>query len=47
MGWLLLFFLAIGAMLYLVVGIRLLYQYERGVVFTLGKYSGTRSPGIT
>jgi len=47
MGWLLLFFLAIGAMLYLVVGIRLLYQYERGVVFTLGKYSGTRSPGVT
>jgi len=34
-------------MLYLVVGIRLLYQYERGVVFTLGKYSGTRSPGVT
>jgi regulator of protease activity HflC (stomatin/prohibitin superfamily) len=28
-------------------GIRLLYEYERGVVFTLGKYSGTRDPGIT
>jgi regulator of protease activity HflC (stomatin/prohibitin superfamily) len=27
--------------------IKLLYQYERGVVFTLGKYSGTRDPGIT
>jgi regulator of protease activity HflC (stomatin/prohibitin superfamily) len=27
--------------------IRLLYQYERGVVFTLGKYSGTREPGLT
>ena len=34
-------------MLYLFIGIRLLYQYERGVVFTLGKYSGTRSPGLT
>jgi regulator of protease activity HflC (stomatin/prohibitin superfamily) len=28
-------------------GIKLLYQYERGVVFTLGKYSGTRDPGLT
>jgi regulator of protease activity HflC (stomatin/prohibitin superfamily) len=27
--------------------IKVLYQYERGVVFTLGKYSGTRKPGIT
>jgi regulator of protease activity HflC (stomatin/prohibitin superfamily) len=27
--------------------IRLLYQYERGVVFTLGKYSSTRDPGVT
>jgi regulator of protease activity HflC (stomatin/prohibitin superfamily) len=27
-------------------GIRLLYEYERGVVFTLGKYSGTRNPGL-
>lgn len=28
-------------------GIRLLYEYERGVVFTLGKYSSTRNPGLT
>ncbi|MGQ9553708.1 MAG: slipin family protein [Anaerolineae bacterium] len=28
-------------------GIRVLYQYERGVVFTLGKYSSTRDPGFT
>jgi regulator of protease activity HflC (stomatin/prohibitin superfamily) len=28
-------------------GIKLLYQYERGVVFTLGKYSSTRDPGLT
>ena len=28
-------------------GVRLLYEYERGVVFTLGKYSGTREPGLT
>src|SRR3989344_7309305 len=28
-------------------GIRILYQYERGVIFTLGKYSGIRDPGLT
>ncbi|RLD05459.1 MAG: slipin family protein [Chloroflexota bacterium] len=28
-------------------GIRLLYEYERGVIFTLGKYSNTRGPGLT
>jgi hypothetical protein len=28
-------------------GVKLLYQYERGVIFTLGKYTGTRDPGLT
>ncbi|UCH35300.1 MAG: SPFH domain-containing protein [Armatimonadota bacterium] len=32
--------------LYLISGIRLLYQYERGVVFTLGVYKSTREPGL-
>lgn len=27
--------------------IRLLYEYERGVIFTLGRYGGTREPGLT
>ncbi len=27
--------------------VKLLYEYERGVVFTLGKYTGTRGPGLT
>ncbi|MCX7977257.1 MAG: slipin family protein [Bellilinea sp.] len=27
--------------------IKQLYQYERGVVFTLGKFSSTRNPGLT
>jgi len=27
--------------------LKLLYQYERGVVFTWGKYTGTREPGLT
>lgn len=28
-------------------GIRTLYEYERGVVFTLGRYSSVRDPGLT
>jgi len=27
--------------------IRIIMQYERGVVFTLGKFAGTRNPGLT
>jgi regulator of protease activity HflC (stomatin/prohibitin superfamily) len=27
-------------------GLKLLYQYERGVVFTLGKYRGLKDPGL-
>ena len=27
-------------------GIKILYQYERGVIFTLGKYKGIREPGL-
>jgi regulator of protease activity HflC (stomatin/prohibitin superfamily) len=32
--------------LYLLVSIRVLRQYERGVVFTLGKFTGIREPGL-
>lgn len=31
----------------LFAGLRTLYQYERGVVFTLGKFSNVREPGLT
>jgi regulator of protease activity HflC (stomatin/prohibitin superfamily) len=31
----------------LLKSIRLLYEYERGVIFTWGKYSDTRGPGLT
>jgi len=31
---------------YLLSGIRLLYQYERGVVFTFGQFRGVREPGL-
>ena len=45
--------LCVGSGLFFVVlfllmsAIKLLYQYERGVVFMLGKFSGTREPGLT
>lgn len=31
----------------LLVGLRVIDQYERGIVLTLGQYSGTRAPGLT
>jgi regulator of protease activity HflC (stomatin/prohibitin superfamily) len=33
--------------LYSLVSIRVLKQYERGVVFLLGKFAGVRGPGLT
>ncbi|OQB08089.1 MAG: hypothetical protein BWY21_01450 [Parcubacteria group bacterium ADurb.Bin216] len=30
----------------LIPGIRIVDQFERGLVLTLGKYSGTRNPGF-
>ena len=32
---------------YLFISIRVLRQYERGVVFNLGKFGGVRGPGLT
>jgi regulator of protease activity HflC (stomatin/prohibitin superfamily) len=32
---------------YLLVSLRVLRQYERGVVFALGRFSGVRGPGLT
>ncbi|MCX6712846.1 MAG: SPFH domain-containing protein, partial [Candidatus Vogelbacteria bacterium] len=29
------------------IGLRIIDQYERGVVLTLGKYTSTRQPGLT
>lgn len=29
-----------------IIGLRILYQYERGVVFTLGKFSHLKEPGL-
>ena len=34
------------AVIYILISIRVLRQYERGVVFTLGKFTGVRQPGL-
>src|SRR6201995_3176740 len=39
--------LVIMIALYVIVSLRVLRQYERGVVFLLGKFAGVRGPGLT
>ena len=39
--------IALIFIVFLISGIRVIDQYERGVILTLGKYSGTREPGLT
>src|SRR6185312_13197939 len=39
--------IAVIVVLYLSSSIRILRQYERGVVFLLGKFAGVRGPGLT
>jgi regulator of protease activity HflC (stomatin/prohibitin superfamily) len=39
--------LVFEAFIITVVGLRVIDQYERGVVLTLGKYTGTKQPGLT
>jgi regulator of protease activity HflC (stomatin/prohibitin superfamily) len=45
MNWI--YILGIAVILYLIVSLRVLRQYERGVVFLLGKFEGVREPGLT
>jgi regulator of protease activity HflC (stomatin/prohibitin superfamily) len=45
MSWALI--LAAAVVVYLLVSIRVLRQYERGVVFFLGKFADVRGPGLT
>lgn len=40
------FFLIVVIIILLLFGIRIVNQYERGLVFTLGKYSSLRNPGL-
>ena len=39
--------LGLALVLYLIGSLRVLRQYERGVVFLLGKFKGVRGPGLT
>ena len=32
--------------LFILIGLRTLYEYQRGVIFRLGKYSGMKGPGL-
>jgi len=41
------FIIIIVAIVYLAISIRVLRQYERGVVFLLGRFEGVRGPGLT
>jgi regulator of protease activity HflC (stomatin/prohibitin superfamily) len=43
MGWIFILIIA----LYLIASLRVLKQYERGVVFQLGRFAGVRDPGLT
>jgi regulator of protease activity HflC (stomatin/prohibitin superfamily) len=43
----LLFFLILLIIVYAFASIRILKQYERGVVFLLGRFAGVRGPGLT
>jgi regulator of protease activity HflC (stomatin/prohibitin superfamily) len=39
--------IAVIILLFALSGLRIINQYERGVVLTLGKYTSTRQPGLT
>lgn len=39
-------FSAIGVALFILAGLKVVNQYERGVVLTLGKFTGVRQPGL-
>jgi regulator of protease activity HflC (stomatin/prohibitin superfamily) len=42
----LLFLLIFAAIIFVLSGIKVINQYERGVILTLGKFSGIREPGL-
>jgi regulator of protease activity HflC (stomatin/prohibitin superfamily) len=45
MEWIL--FVIALVVFYLLISVRVLRQYERGVIFSLGRFSGVRGPGLT
>jgi regulator of protease activity HflC (stomatin/prohibitin superfamily) len=38
--------LALAVVLFVAAAIKILREYERGVVFTLGRFSGVKGPGL-
>ena len=38
--------IAVLVVVILYLAVRILREYERGVVFTLGRYTGTKGPGL-
>jgi regulator of protease activity HflC (stomatin/prohibitin superfamily) len=40
-------FITVLVLLFLISGLRVLQQYQRGLVFRLGRYHSTRAPGLT
>ena len=44
--WLLIFFLAIIVISFLAASIRLVKEYERAVIFRLGRLVGAKGPGL-
>src|SRR5262249_54048135 len=38
--------IAVLVLLFLYSAVRVLREYERGVIFTLGRYTGTKGPGL-
>src|SRR5271154_5394771 len=38
--------IAVLALIFIYACIKILREYERGVVFTLGRYTGTKGPGL-
>ena len=39
--------IVVAVIFYVFIALRVLRQYERGVVFNLGKFHGVRGPGVT
>ncbi len=39
-------FFVVAVIIFILSGIKIINQYERGVVLTLGKFTGTRQPGL-
>jgi regulator of protease activity HflC (stomatin/prohibitin superfamily) len=46
LGWTLIAFVVIVIIFFLLSGIRIVQQYERGVIFILGTLNGAKGPGI-